>query len=175
MCGGRVFSRARVPQHSAARSHSSGCQVLGADVAGGDDVHGEGREALLEKFRNGKTDPLVFGDDDEPEAVVIPFAAFLRLMRRDHADHVRAEDAFQAELSRRVEASDTARSRGEEPGVLLETDEDLFAWAESLGETGKDWADSGVSSSQTRAFGGDSHETTRAPTSCPDSARGGRP
>lgn len=42
----------------------------------------------------------VFGDDNAPEAAVIPFAAFVCLLKHDHADTIRDE----SELRRRVQA-----------------------------------------------------------------------
>ncbi|MGI8306963.1 hypothetical protein [Saccharopolyspora hattusasensis] len=98
-------------------------------------------ETLLVLFRRGAVEPLVFGDDNKPEAAIIPFAAFVRLMRHDHATHVRDEAAFRGELSRRVRESDAARERGEEPGLTIESDEDFYGWAETLGDVGKAWAD----------------------------------
>ena len=96
---------------------------------------------LLEQFRQGSIEPLILGDDNQPEAAIIPFSAFVRLMRHDHASHVEAEHAFQGELSRRIQDSDAARARGEEPTAQVESDEDLLAFAESLGEVGRAWAD----------------------------------
>src|SRR5699024_12661168 len=57
---------------------------------------------LLEQFRQGSIEPLILGEDNQPEAAIIPFSAFVRLMRHDHASHVEAEHAFQGELSRRI-------------------------------------------------------------------------
>ncbi|MFJ7281069.1 hypothetical protein [Kitasatospora sp. NPDC098663] len=93
-----------------------------------------GREDLatiLKTFRRGQITPLIFGDNNRPEAVIIPFAAFVRLMKYDHAAHVRAEGAFQEELSRRIQESDTSN----EAGMSVEE------LAESLGPLGQQWAD----------------------------------
>ncbi|KAB7839514.1 hypothetical protein [Streptomyces mobaraensis] len=84
----------------------------------------------LNLYRRGQTTPLIFGDDNKPEAAIIPFAAFMRLMKYDHAAHVHAEAAFQAELSRRVQESDAY-----EAGMTVEE------LAESLGPLGRQWAD----------------------------------
>ncbi|MFF1880276.1 hypothetical protein ACFVVC_02240 [Pseudarthrobacter sp. NPDC058196] len=67
---------------------------------------------LLERFRAGDAEPLIFGDGNVPEAAVIPFPDFVDLLRRVHAD----ESAFQTELSRRIRAADAS----EEPGLTLE-------------------------------------------------------
>lgn len=67
---------------------------------------------LLERFRAGDAEPLIFGDDNVPEAAVIPFADFVRLLRGVHAE----EHAFEAELSRRVQESDAS----DDPGMTLE-------------------------------------------------------
>ncbi|MFF8914197.1 hypothetical protein ACF08M_12935 [Streptomyces sp. NPDC015032] len=71
---------------------------------------------MLKRYRRGEITPLIFGDDNKPEAAVIPFAAFVRLMKYDHAAHAQQETAFQAELSRRVQESDASG----EPGMTLE-------------------------------------------------------
>lgn len=105
-----------------------------------DQIRSQHLRALLENFRSQESDPLIFGDDGHPEAAVIPFSAFVRLMRHDHAAHVRAEDAFQSELAERVKDSDATRASGQEPGLVIETDEDLYAWAASLGQAGAEWA-----------------------------------
>jgi antitoxin (DNA-binding transcriptional repressor) of toxin-antitoxin stability system len=96
--------------------------------------------AMLERFRRGELEPLVIGENQTPEAAVIPFSALLRLMRHDHAEHVRAEHAFQGELSRRVKRSDAERAAGEPSGLTINDDEDFYTWAESLGEVGRQWA-----------------------------------
>jgi hypothetical protein len=68
--------------------------------------------ALLERFRHGDSEPLVFGDGNVPEAAVIPFSAFVDLLKRVHAD----ETAFQTELSRRIRDAD----HSDDPGLTLE-------------------------------------------------------
>ncbi|MFF4409494.1 hypothetical protein [Streptomyces sp. NPDC001404] len=87
--------------------------------------------ALLSLYRRGEVEPLVFGDNNTPEAVIIPFAAFVRLMKYDHANHVHEEAAFQAELSRRIQESDAS----DEAGMTIEE------LAESLGPLGQQWSD----------------------------------
>lgn len=86
------------------------------NVAPTDRITSTHLSALIERYRAGETEPLVFGDDNVPEAAIIPFAAFVRLLKRDHADSVREEHAFQSELSRRIQESDTS----EDPGMTLE-------------------------------------------------------
>ncbi|GHB82354.1 hypothetical protein GCM10010306_091170 [Streptomyces umbrinus] len=87
--------------------------------------------AMLNLYRRGGITPLIFGDDNKPEAAIIPFAAFVRLMKYDHAAHVHAEAPFQAELSRRIQESDASG----EAGMTIEE------LAESLGPLGQQWAD----------------------------------
>ncbi|WP_247040328.1 hypothetical protein [Arthrobacter rhizosphaerae] len=72
--------------------------------------------SLIERYRDGETEPLVFGDDNVPEAAIIPFAAFVRLLKRDHADAVREEHAFQSELLHRIQDADASR----DPGITLD-------------------------------------------------------
>lgn len=86
---------------------------------------------ILNLYRRGQITPLIFGDGNKPEAAIIPFAAFVRLMKYDHAAHVHAEADFQAELSRRIQESDASG----EAGMTIEE------LAESLGPLGQQWAD----------------------------------
>ncbi|MGW6600508.1 hypothetical protein [Streptomyces sp. NPDC055036] len=86
--------------------------------------------ALLSRYRRGEIEPLIFGDGNKPEAAIIPFAALVRLMTYDQANHVHREAAFQAELSRRAQESD--------PSAPSMTVEEL---ADSLGPLGRQWAD----------------------------------
>ncbi|MFK0154211.1 hypothetical protein ACIQVK_19325 [Streptomyces sp. NPDC090493] len=72
----------------------------------------EDLSTMLKLYRRGEITPLIFGDDNKPEAAVIPFAALVRLTKYDHAH----ENAFQAELSRRIQASDASG----DPGMTLE-------------------------------------------------------
>lgn len=96
-----------------------------------DQLRRENFAAMLNLYRRGEVTPLIFGDDNKPEAAIIPFAVFVRLMKDDHAAHVHAEAAFQAELSRRIQESDAS-------GEASMTIEEL---AESLGPLGQQWAD----------------------------------
>lgn len=96
-----------------------------------DQLRREDLAAMLHLYRRGETMPLIFGDDNKPMAAVIPFAAFVRLMKYDHAAHVHTEAAFRAELSRRIQERDAS-------GEASMTIEEL---AESLGPLGQQWAD----------------------------------
>jgi hypothetical protein len=87
--------------------------------------------SLLRRFRSGDVEPLVFGDDNTPEAVVIPFAAFVRLMKSDHAAHIHEEAAFQGDLSRRIQDS------GDASGAAMTVGE----FAGSLGPLGSEWTE----------------------------------
>ncbi|MFJ9900591.1 hypothetical protein ACIQPR_45420 [Streptomyces sp. NPDC091280] len=73
----------------------------------------EDLRTMLNLYRRGQITPLIFGDDNKPEAAVIPFAALVRLMKYDHAHE---ENAFRTELSRRIQASDASS----DPGMTLE-------------------------------------------------------
>jgi hypothetical protein len=110
------------------------------NVAPVDDVTTSHLRTLLSQFRSGDDEPLVFGRDNTPEAAVIPFSTFVRLLKHDHAASLRAEAAFQADLSERIQASDATRGSQDDDGLMLETDEDLFRFTESLGEVGREWA-----------------------------------
>ncbi|MGW3971051.1 hypothetical protein ACWEFD_17350 [Streptomyces ardesiacus] len=81
-----------------------------------DQLRREDLATMLNLYRRGEITPLIFGDDNKPEAAIIPFAAFVRLMKYDHAACARTEAAFQAEISRRVQESDASG----EPGMTLE-------------------------------------------------------
>ena len=63
-------------------------------------------QTLLSHFRNGNDEPLVFGDQDIPEAVVIPFDAFRRLVKYDTEASDKDEQEFQEELTRRIASPD---------------------------------------------------------------------
>lgn len=67
---------------------------------------------LLERFRAGDAEPLIFGDDNVPEAAVIPFGDFVSMLKRIHTD----EHAFRTELSSRIRESDASQG----PGMTLE-------------------------------------------------------
>jgi hypothetical protein len=77
-----------------------------------DQIRSRDLRTLLEHFRRGETEPLIFGDGNTAEAAVIPFAAFVRLLKHDHADTARDE----SELRRRIRESDASG----EPGMTLE-------------------------------------------------------
>ncbi|MFE7115010.1 hypothetical protein ACFU99_06240 [Streptomyces sp. NPDC057654] len=96
-----------------------------------DQIRHEHLATVLNLYRRGETTPLIFGDDNDPEAAIIPFAAFMRLMKYDHVTHVHAETAFQADLSRRARESDASS----------DTSMTVEELAESLGELGQQWAD----------------------------------
>lgn len=89
--------------------------------------------ALLQRFRSGENEPLIFGDGHTPEAAIIPFSAFVHLLRTDHAEQLK-EDAFQAELFRRIQHSDEHTGGRNKDSELIRTDDDLIAWGESIGE-----------------------------------------
>ncbi|MEW1548351.1 hypothetical protein [Streptomyces tsukubensis] len=95
-----------------------------------DRIRYEDLATVLNLYRRGQNTPLIFGDDNQPEAAIVPFAAFVRLMKFDHAAHVRTEGAFQAELSHRIQESEAS-------GEVDTTVEEL---AESLGPLGQQWA-----------------------------------
>ncbi|WP_433855098.1 hypothetical protein [Streptomyces kronopolitis] len=96
-----------------------------------DQLRSEDLGTMLNLYRRGEITPLIFGDDNRPEAAIIPFAAFVRLMKYDHAACAHTEAAFQAELSRRIQESDAS----DEAGMTIEE------LAKSLGPLGQQWAD----------------------------------
>lgn len=67
---------------------------------------------LLERFRAGEAEPLIFGDANVPEAAVIPFADLVGMLKRDRAE----DHAFQSKLARRVREADAS----DEPGMTLD-------------------------------------------------------
>ncbi|WP_327357864.1 hypothetical protein [Streptomyces sp. NBC_01304] len=81
-----------------------------------DQITHEDLGALLSLFRRGQIEPLFFGDNSKPEAAIVPFAAFVRLLKHDHAGTIREESAFQGELRRRIQESDASG----EPGMTLD-------------------------------------------------------
>lgn len=87
-------------------------------------IRGRDLRTMLDRFRRGETEPLIFGDDNKPEAAVIPFAAFVRLLRHDHAEHIQSEAAFHDEVAQRLQDADA--DQGE--SITLEQ------LADSLGE-----------------------------------------
>lgn len=80
---------------------------------------------MLTLFRSGGHEPLVFGENNRPEAVVIPFEDYLRLARYDAAH----ENSFQAVISQRTSSFDDSAAQ-------FDSVEDLAA---SLGPTGRKW------------------------------------
>lgn len=76
-------------------------QIAAADLA-----------ALLERFRAGDAEPLIFGDGGVPEAAVIPFADLVGILRRGRAE----DHADRSELSRRIREADDS----DDPGLTLD-------------------------------------------------------
>lgn len=120
---------------------STGLPTFEVNVSPTHKITADHLNALLTRFRRGQIEPLIFGDRHRPEAAIIPFSAFMQLIRQDHKAVQADEQAFQDELSRRIETLDRARSHGEEAGLRIDSDEDLYRWAEGLGETGRSWAE----------------------------------
>jgi PHD/YefM family antitoxin component YafN of YafNO toxin-antitoxin module len=73
------------------RDRPDGDQVIVIDTA----TAAHNLPRMLERFRGGQPEPLIFGDDGRPEAVVISFEEWERL-------EALAEDAEQAERARDV-------------------------------------------------------------------------
>lgn len=82
---------------------------------------------ILARFRDGSTEPLVFGDGNKPEAAVISFADYMRFRALEQDAHD-SEQTFQAELQRR--SASTER-------LEIDSVEDF---ADSLGDAGRTWA-----------------------------------
>ncbi|WP_405749073.1 hypothetical protein OG232_03845 [Streptomyces sp. NBC_01411] len=114
-------------------NHTTGAELpkFSVNVVPTDRLRREDLATMLNLYRRGEITPLIFGDDNKPEAAIIPFAAFVRLMKYDHAAYAHTETAFQAELSRRIQGSDAS----DEAGMTIEE------LAESLGPLGQQWAD----------------------------------
>jgi PHD/YefM family antitoxin component YafN of YafNO toxin-antitoxin module len=66
---------------------------------------------LLNLFRSGQTEPLVFGDAGQPEAVVVPWDTWRRL------------DALAADEHGFDHAYETARQRLDDPGPSIPLEE----------------------------------------------------
>lgn len=82
----------------------------------------------LRLFRADQHEPLVFGDDNKPEAAIIPFADLMHFLAlKQDADE--AEERFQGELHRRVES-----------GARLQA-QSVEDFARSLGGAATQWAD----------------------------------
>ncbi|MGW0881382.1 hypothetical protein [Streptomyces sp. NPDC002671] len=114
-------------------NHTPGAELpkFSVNVVPTDQLRCEDLGTMLNLYRRGEITPLIFGDDNKPEVAIIPFAAFVRLLKYDHAARVHAEAAFQAELSRRIQESDAS----DEASMTIEE------LAESLGPLGQQWAD----------------------------------
>lgn len=83
---------------------------------------------ILELMRSKPEEPVVFGEANRPEAVVLPFGDYMHyLALKQDADE--REDAFQAEIGRRINS--------DEPPLLVASVEEF---AESLGPLGAEWA-----------------------------------
>lgn len=78
---------------------------------------------MLERFRAGRREPLVFGDEGTPEAVVVEFADYMRLRALEQDGDI-DEQRIQAELQRRL-------SSGQMLGV-----DSVEDFARSLGDAG---------------------------------------
>lgn len=93
---------------------------------------------VLELFRDGSHGPVVFGDDRRPEAAIIPFADFVRLLHHDQ-NSLDAEEKFHETVADRVRAGDATRSAGDEQSGVT-TDDEFDSWVEdSFGDLGRDW------------------------------------
>ena len=57
-----------------------------------DQLRREDLGTMLNLYRRGETTPLIFGDDNKPEAAIIPFAAFVRLMKYDFEKYGKAAE-----------------------------------------------------------------------------------
>ncbi|MEI2810371.1 MAG: hypothetical protein V9F00_09250 [Nocardioides sp.] len=59
---------------------------------------------MLDRFRNGQTEPMFFGSHRKPEAVILSYADYTALI--ELADRWAEEDAFLAEMQRRATSED---------------------------------------------------------------------
>lgn len=93
---------------------------------------------LLKNFSAGNNEPLIFGENGRAQAAVIPFSAFIRLMKADHSAYLHAENTFQHQLSQRLA---TQTDQTAQP-TTLEDQDDFDAWVTaSFDQLGADWVD----------------------------------
>lgn len=85
---------------------SSGHETFSVNVVPVAAIKNTDLHTLLAMYRDGQIEPLVLGESEQPEAAVIPFAAFQRLLAYD----ARAEHEEYAELARRVERASAPES-----------------------------------------------------------------
>lgn len=99
--------------------------------------------AIAEEFSAGSNTPTHFSADGTgaPEATIIPFRHFERLIEHD-IESGRREAAFREELRSRIDASRSGESEDPTigPGGDYETLEDYFT--AQFGQTGQRWAQS---------------------------------
>lgn len=81
---------------------------------------------MLNRFRAGQPEPIIFGEG-KPEAVVIPFEDYRRLLRYEAAAEAQ-EDAFLGTVRDRV-TTQTSEPAG-----------DLADFAKTLGDAGAAWS-----------------------------------
>lgn len=86
-------------------------------VTSADDIRPVHLKELLATFREGQIEPLILGENGTPEAAVIPFAAFMRLMKYDtqaaqRDEHQLAERRSSADTERGIELQDLADELG---------------------------------------------------------------
>lgn len=65
-------------------------------------------ETILERFRHGELEPIIFGEGDKPEAAIISFEDFVDFCRLAAAK----EDAAQQVLSDRIREVDASDDEG---------------------------------------------------------------
>lgn len=97
-------------------------------------INGKHLKKLLDHFASGDIQPLILGENGEPQAAVIPFEAFRRLVKYDTEHIQQAEAAFAQEIRGSL---DDIETNG--PAAVLETEADFEAWVASLGDAGKQW------------------------------------
>lgn len=83
-----------------------------ANVIPTEEITNADLSTMLRRFRADEPEPLIFGDDGEPEAAIIPFFVFRRFL--DYEDQ--AAHADQTELTRRVRAAESSN----DPGIDLD-------------------------------------------------------
>lgn len=93
-------------------------------------------KAMLETFDAGSSEPLILGGGGRPQAALIPFRDYVRLLKHDHlaktVAHEHEELAFATEVAARVRNTDAARAADDISDDAQEVD--LVDLVEELGE-----------------------------------------
>ncbi|MET0887157.1 MAG: hypothetical protein ABWX92_11970 [Mycetocola sp.] len=89
---------------------------------------------ILGLFRAGKTEPLIFGDNGQPEAAIIPYEQFQRLVKYDTEAH--QEDQREL-LQRKQDSTDNPDGIIEFDDFVTTLDPKMRALLREAGEDGE--------------------------------------